>query len=320
MKTIKIKFVDFWGDFNHQDNFIINTLRKKYSPVLSDEPEYLFYSTFGFSHLHYDCVKIMFVGENIVPDFNVCDYALGFDWLTFGDRYMRFPLYLVSDCFKRFSKEKHFDEELVLKRKFCSIVVSNAKIANPIREQFFRRLSEYKQVDSGGRLWNNVGGPVADKFDFVSHYKFNIAFENSSVYGYTTEKIMDPMTVNTVPVYWGNPLIGKEFNTASFVNVNDYASIDEAIDRIIELDNNDTLYLKMLREPWVQDESLLVWEDNLLAFLSNIIEKPLEQAKYVTDFGSQKLHKRDLLIADFFGRRMKINKMISFYQTFKNKK
>ena len=76
-------------------------------------------------------------------------------------------------------------------QKFCSMVVSNAQVSNPIRERFFRLLSEYKQVDSGGRLWNNVGGPVADKQKFIGGYKFNIAFENSAVLGYTTEKIMD---------------------------------------------------------------------------------------------------------------------------------
>ena len=69
-------------------------------------------------------------------------------------------------------------------QKFCSMVVSNAQVSNPIRERFFRLLSEYKQVDSGGRLWNNVGGPVADKQKFISGCKFNIAFENSAVWIY----------------------------------------------------------------------------------------------------------------------------------------
>ena len=317
MRRIKINFVDFWGGFSANDNFIVKVLRKKYQVEISDTPDYLFYSTFGVTHLKYDCVKIMFVGENIVPDFNICDYALGFDWMKFEDRYMRFPLYLVSECFNRFPRKKNFEKEEMLNRKFCSIVVSNAKIANPIRERFFKLLSEYKQVDSGGRLWNNVGGPVDDKFSFVANYKFNIAFENSSVHGYTTEKIMDPMTVNTIPIYWGNPLIGEEFNVKSFINVNDFHSVEDAVEYIVKIDQNDDLYLKMLSEPWVHDFSMFRWEEKLLEFLSAIIDKPIESAKYVTNYGMQKLHSRDLMIADFFGNKLKINKVLSLWQSLK---
>lgn len=34
--------------------------------------------------------------ENLVPDFNICDYAIGFHYLDFEDHYFRFPLYLVE--------------------------------------------------------------------------------------------------------------------------------------------------------------------------------------------------------------------------------
>lgn len=319
MKKIKIKFVDFWGDFNPQNNFIINTLRKTYNCELSEAPDYLFFSTFGFTHLRYRCVKIMFIGENLTPDFNICDYALAFDHLQFGDRYMRLPLYLVRDNFKNFRPDYEFTSDEVLNRKFCSIVVSNSKIANPMREQFFRVLSRYKQVDSGGRLWNNIGGPVADKHTFISQYKFNIAFENSRSNGYTTEKVMDAMIANSLPIYWGDPLIGRDFNPQSFVNVSDFNSIDEVVDRIVELDKNDTLYLEMLRQPWVNDMAMFDWEGCLLSFLKNIVEKPLDEARYLTDYGMQKLYKRDLMYADFVGNKMKMNKVLSAIQTMRSR-
>ena len=34
-------------------------------------------------------------------------------------------------------------------------------------------------------------------------YKFNICFENSSTPGYVTEKIIQSMYVNSIPIYWG---------------------------------------------------------------------------------------------------------------------
>lgn len=319
MKKIKIKFVDFWGEFNPNDNFIANTLHLAYDYELSETPDYLFFSTFGHTHLQYNCVKILFVGENITPDFNVCDYALAFDYLEFGDRYMRLPLYLTRNNFKDFKPAYDFTAEHVLNRKFCSIVVSNGQMANPIREEFFKRLSRYKQVDSGGRLWNNVGGPVADKHQFISQYKFNIAFENSRRNGYTTEKVVDAMIANSLPIYWGDPLIGRDFNLNSFIDISSYPNIDAAVERIIELDRNDDLYLETLHQPWINDMAMFHWQEHLLSFLSNIIDKPLEEARYLSDYGMLKLYRRNAQYANFLGNRLKINKLLSAIQTLRSR-
>ncbi|WP_285658651.1 glycosyltransferase family 10 domain-containing protein, partial [Helicobacter bizzozeronii] len=40
--------------------------------------------------------RLVFVGENERIDFNVYDFAMGFDHLEFGDRYLRVPLYYQS--------------------------------------------------------------------------------------------------------------------------------------------------------------------------------------------------------------------------------
>lgn len=318
-KMVKINFVDFWGDFNKKDNFITCVLSKKYEVVISDNPDYLFYGTFGYSHLNYNCVKIMFIGENIAPDFNLCDYAIGFDYIHFGDRYMRLPLYCTYNCFSSLTKMNLPSDEILLDRKFCSMVVSNNRHASPHRERFFKLLSEYKQVDSGGKLWNNVGGPVVDKLEFVSQYKFNIAFENSAVHGYTTEKIMEPMTVNTLPIYWGNPIVYKDFNADSFVNVNDFTSMEDAVQHIVDLDNDDTKYLHMLKVPKVLDDNIINWQGKLLDFLSNIIEKPFDEAKYLTPFGVQKLYREELLAYDILSRRLKVKKIVAAYDKLRKK-
>ena len=319
MRTLKIQFVDFWYGFDPNNNFITNALNRDHKIVVTDTPDYLFFSVFGYSHLKYNCVKIMFVGENIVPDFNLCDYAMGFDYLTFGDRYMRLPLFLTCFNFKDLKKKKKWGAEKLLNRKFCSIVVSNINLSNSIRERFFRLLSEYKQVDSGGRQWNNVGGPVQDKQEFISNYKFNIAFENSAVRGYTTEKIMDAMTANTLPIYWGNPWIGKDFNERSFINVNAFSSLEEVVQRIVELDTNDEQYLNIMKEPWVEDLSIFNWENKLKVFLTNIIEKPLTEARYLVDDGIQKLHKQNMKTLAFANEKLKIPRLIAMYKLLKGK-
>ncbi|MCD7923293.1 MAG: glycosyltransferase family 10 [Bacteroides sp.] len=84
---------------------------------------------------------------------------------------------------------------------------------------------------------------VKDKLDFISKYKFNIAFENSSVLGYTTEKLMEPFIVDTVPIYWGNPEAYKDFNEKAFINVNVFSSLEEAAEFVVKVDSDDDAYL-----------------------------------------------------------------------------
>ena len=284
MKTIKVKFVDFWENFDPRHNFIADIISKKYRIELSDAPNYLIFSVFGYENIDYhNCTKIFYSGENITPDFNICDYAIGFNFLSFGDRYIRMPFYTAYGV-RQLAAPKVIVPEVVLNRKFCSFVVSNAKGA-PERERFFQLLSEYKQVDSGGRYKNNVGGPVPDKNDFIKNYKFNIAFENSMCDGYTTEKIMEPMLVNSVPIYWGNKLIDRDFNPASFVNVSSYSSLEEAVEHIVRLDQNDNEYLSLLSAPWFNEENYLNWEEQLIAFFDNIFEKPLSESRYIPTHG-----------------------------------
>jgi hypothetical protein len=134
-------------------------------------------------------------------------------------------------------------------RKFCNFVYSNPRAQR--RVTFFKKLSARKNVDSGGGMCNNLGRVVTDKLAFLQHYKFTIAFENQSAPGYTTEKIFEPMVANSIPIYWGNPFIAQEFNPQSIINVHDFGSDEEAIERILEIDADDELYKQYLQRPWL---------------------------------------------------------------------
>ena len=304
MKTIKVKFVDFWKGFDPRNNFLMDILKQRYHIELSESPDYLIFSVFGFTNLNYErCVKIFYTGENLTPDFNICDYARGFDYLSFGDRYMRLPLYAVYGI-EKLASPKVIDKEKVLKRKFCSYVVSN-NIGAPERSRFFHLLSEYKKVDSGGRWENNVGGPVPNKLDFIKDYKFNIAFENSMYDGYTTEKIMEPMLVNSLPIYWGNRLINKDFNPASFINVSDFPSLEAAVEHIVMLDNNDDMYLSILSKPWFNDENYLDWKARFFHFFDNIFNRPIDECKYLTPYGFCRHYRNQLRSARLLKQRFR---------------
>lgn len=247
-KQIKLNFVDFWDDFVPEDSLFYKILSEKYDVILSDNPDYIFFSVFGQEHLKFDCIKIFYTGENQSADFNLCDYAIGFDYLEFGDRYLRFPIYLLYDESYHELKNRRIITDLSSKIGFCSFVVSNNN-ASPERDIIFNKLSEYKQVSSGGRYHNNIGGPVADKLEFLKKHKFSIAFENCSQPGYSTEKLLQAFAAQSVPIYWGDPLINHIFNEDSFINCHSFSSWDEVLARVKELDNNDDLYFKMVNAP-----------------------------------------------------------------------
>lgn len=288
MKTIKIYFVDFWDGFDLCDNFFVGFLSKKYNIIIdSKKPDYLFYSSFGYNHFRFKkSIKIYFSAENTIPDFNLCDYALGFQYFKLNDRYLRFPYYLFRDWDKIDALEKVCDlNNFLFNRKFCNFVYSNGSVADPFRRIFFDELSKYKKVDSGGMYLNNIGYTVENKFDFIRDYKFTIAFENSSTSGYTTEKLIQPMLVNSIPIYWGDPDVECEFNINSFVYVRDYNSIQDAIDEIIFLDSNREAYLRKLAEMKVKNNFKNVYREKLDTFFDNIFTQPLEQAGRRVKYG-----------------------------------
>jgi hypothetical protein len=229
-------------------------------------------------------VKIYYTGENLFPDFNLCDYAIGFARLQLGDRFFRIPEW-VDFSIEQLYRKSLPNETALLNRKFCNFVYSNSKGADPFRRLFFKQLSEYEQVDSGGRLENNIGGYVTDKLEFIAGYKFTIAFENSRVDGYTTEKLIEPMHVCSLPIYWGNPSVHLDFNTDAMVHVRDYDAMDEAIAEIIALDNNDAAYLEKLRKPWFLNEEFKDWAEKTADFLDHILEQDKEKAIRRTKYG-----------------------------------
>lgn len=278
MKKVKVKFVDFFDGFNKENNEFLEVLKQKYKVELSNDPDYVIYSGFGYDHLRYNCIRIFFTGECQTPDFNECDYAIGFDRLKFGDRYARIPLYNMMQYkleYKGLLNRESIRFDDIKGRDFCSFVVSNC-FANDARAIFYEQLNRYKHVASGGRYMNNIGGSINDKKAFLSKYKFNIAFENCSHDGYATEKIMEAFSAGVVPIYYGDPRITEDFNSKAFVNAHDYPSFEAMIERIKEIDNNDDLYLSMLNEPIIQRDADVAELSN---FLYSIFDQSLSVVK-----------------------------------------
>ena len=280
---IRLKFSDFYSRHNADDDFFVRLLRKRHEVEVRPDAEHLIFGRFGYDFLRHDGIRIFYTGENVRPNFDLCDYALAFDHLVFGDRYLRLPLYRTYEDAYRAALAPASPAPDAARRKFCSYVVSNRRVsrADSARVQIFKKLSAHRRVESGGRQFNNVGGPVADKLGFLRGCKFNIAFENASTPGYTTEKIIEARAAGSVPVYWGNPLIAAELNPRAFVNCHDFPDFDAVVRRVLELDADDAAYLAMLAQPIFPGgaEPAELREERLLDFFDGIFSQPVGQAR-----------------------------------------
>ncbi len=287
-KTLRLKFIGLDKLANPNNWPVYRLISQKYDVCLNRKPDYvIFCNDEQYEFQYNDCIKILIQGENRVCDFNAYDYAVGFDYMVFGDRYLRNPLFARRSEFELLKNRKVENIEQLLNRKFCSFVVSNVQYANPIRRSFFEQLSKYKHVDSGGKVLNNIGGPVKDKIEFCRGYKFNIAFENSSSLGYTTEKIMDAYVAQSVPIYYGNPTVETDFRPESMIRVTGDDDVERAIEEVIKLDNDDDAYLKKVTEPCFAVDDPNLYEQQLEDFLLRIFEQPIRNARRRNRYGCQ---------------------------------
>lgn len=223
------------------------------------EADFLIYNCFGFRHTKFDGPKVFFTEENRKPDWNACDYAFTHE-LFESPRHMRIPCYVSRAVFDPAVMDGFLNRPLLTHedlerhpRKFCSFV-----FRNPVckaRNRFFKNLSKYKKVDSGGPLYNNIGYRVENKEAFQSEYKFAIAFENEAHPGYQTEKLPDALRARTLPIYWGNIRAAEEFDSRSYLDYFQFSSEEELIERVIEIDNNDDLLLEYLNAPILMERS-----------------------------------------------------------------
>lgn len=302
--VIRVWFTDFWDGFSPTGHVLYALLSRKYDVTLTREnPDYLIYSFGGFDHLNYDCVRIFHVGENFRPDFNSCDYALGLDYLEFGDRYIRFPSYALQ-LNALDSRPPLSMSDLEARTGFCNFLYWNVK-ADPTREAFFAALSGYKRVDSPGRQLNNMEAAAGDRFApgwqerklaFLSRYKFTIAFENSCTDGYTTEKLTHALMARTIPIYWGNPKVTRDFDTGCLINCHAFSSFDEVIDEVKAIDSDDARWLAMANRSCLaaggptQAEN----ESAVTAFLDRIVQQPLAEARRRPRYGLTPMYERKL--------------------------
>lgn len=289
-KPVKLNYVGFWPGFDPSTFLITQFIEKNYDVQISQEPDFILCSCLDDhpNYLDHPQPRIMYSGENYIPDLNLVDYAISPYPVSLLDRCFRFPHGLLNaekamHCYRRTKGEIVFDRDfLKSKTSFANFCASHDSEGN-LRGDFFKQLCQYKTVDSIGSFLNNTGAKVkfndGTKAAYQRKCKFSLCFESTSHGGFSTEKIVDAFYSDTIPVYYGDPYIGELFNKKAFINVADFDSFDDAIARIIELDNDDEAYLEMLNQPVFTDPE---YYPTLLreceAFICHIFDQQPEKA------------------------------------------
>jgi hypothetical protein len=304
MKTqIRVGFSHFWRGFKPDDfRAFFPFVYEKYDLVPSDMPEVMFHSVFTPDFKPYSdprrpvegfapgpFVRVFLTGENFEPSMDHCDFAISFSSQVRHPDHLRLPLWVYENRGwgygpVRLIKDANTDWEKVAaeKTKFCNYVYRHTV---PYRERIFTELNECKRVDAAGSCGNNMNGwrvplapnRLAGKLDFFSRYKFTLALENMIWPGYMTEKIVDPMYVNSIPIYVGDPQACESFNTDSYIDSTVFGTWRRMLEFIREVDNDRDLYLKMLAAPFYRDNRVPDYarDERTLAFFDRIFERAL---------------------------------------------
>ena len=302
METLRIKFVDFWPNLVETDNYFYHLLSQEYKVVIdAHEPDILFHSVDYANkqeHRNYDngkTKKVFYTGENVIPDWNKSHFAFSFDYDNHDGRNYRLPLWALhinwfnvphnDDRDQSYLHDpelllnKNFDERIFdTKPGFCAFIAGQPKGK---RMDFVPKLHERKPVHCARRVYNNTNGVISgrgdqkEKIEFLKQFRFNVAFENEEAYGYTTEKIIHSMFANCIPIYWGNPYVGSDFNFNSFFDYNSYPIEEVFLNDIIRFDSDRNLYLEKLNTPWFNNNEFPyhVRPENVLKFFKNTILK-----------------------------------------------
>ena len=303
MKRIRINFtgLSIRNEFDPYNNIILDILSKHYDVDVCDNPDYVIcgvlYKGFfnqGLYHqyiLSFDKIRIMFCGENFVPDYNLVDYSICQYPIEYYGRNCYFPCGVEAFTNGRMffrelqDKPRQYDENFLKSKEFFASFIASHDSENNIRGDFFKALNERKRVESAGSYLNNMpdGKTVnwldGSKEDFLKKCKFSLCFESTKHEGFITEKIVEAFYNDTIPVYYGSSNVSEIFNPKAFVDISDYPCFDAAIDRILEIENSDKLYLEMMNQPIFNDPKYPEKKyAELEQFLCHIFDQPLEQA------------------------------------------
>jgi len=144
------------------------------------------------------------------------------------------------------------------------------------RVELYNFISKYKKVDALGKSCSNIENSdrhiYNDNITYndiavekYSKYKFVLALENTIYDGYITEKIINPILANSIPIYAGPKDVFNLINKKRVIYVYDFNNYDDLLNYIIKVDNDNNLYNSIISEEiFIGNLNFSNFEDYLL--------------------------------------------------------
>ncbi len=270
--NIKIKFSKNMKQWYSKLIKLFLSLFNNYIEV-EEDPHINFY-TYHCKAYNKDALNIMINGEK--ADDNMTDIAI----LTTKKQTFGYNIYFPQIFSSLWERSRLNSTNLWLKgcnntkEHFCAYMYSyNLEY----RVKLFNEISKYKKVDALGKSCNDANfkdsrfvynenqtyNDIA--VEIYSKYKFVLALENGIEDGYITEKILNPLLANSIPIYAGPSDVFNIINKKRIIYVYDFKNTNELIDYIKLVDNNDDIYNSIINnEIWIGDLNLDTYENYIL--------------------------------------------------------
>lgn len=279
MEALKIWFADFWPEWPLED-FITPILKQHYDIIIDkNSPDILFHSIFNrmVETPQYKCKKVLVLAENHrASQFN-SNYSISFD--PHSETNFRLPLWQIYLLLWPHLKDRLYNRLNYTEDQFerwCAFTVSNP--SNFMRNSAYQELNSYKRVNSYGKFLNNntelqalsqekYWRDAKDEFFLKHPHKFMLTYENTPYRYYCTEKLMDAFLVGAMPIYWGDPRVGEDWNKDAFIDVT-----RGELDIVKQIDANWKRFKTIYEQPIFTDEQKKKLEDNLSNFENWLIE------------------------------------------------
>jgi hypothetical protein len=173
--------------------------------------------------------------------------------------------------------------------KNIGAVISNG---NSVRNNILTKIHDKVHIDFGGKFMNNV--PKVEGFhwdnsltNFYKQYKFGIAFENTIIDYYITEKIFNILKAGIIPIYFGTSKISEYINPKRFIQIKDDS--DEEINRVVNIINNmtDEEYLNIINQPVLLKPYILTFNEILSEIKNKIFKENILYKQNTIDIFSE---------------------------------
>ena len=231
--AINICYSNFWSNFNPYDNEILNLFKIAAIDlgvkinVTDSNPDIEIRSCFSRnSNDYFKCkapMQILYLGENVRPNYSFFDYSISMDIGSYGGRNIFTPLWLLrselyaptNTDYIPYKIEKLYEiprNNIDEFRPTCCFVGNNMP---PSRAQLIQDL---KNIGFTVDIFGSQHNPVKNKLATIKNYCFSLCTENSYHPGYVTEKLIDSFLSGSIPIYWGC-LDKALFNEDAFINL-----------------------------------------------------------------------------------------------------